>query len=92
MILITRNVNEGIRIGPDIVIKICQRPGTQQLSIGIQAPGGAHGMRIERIDAQQTAQLIHELNEEQPKGSCKPLPPITLAPLISPLSPSPANG
>ncbi len=50
MLVLSRKINEKIRVGDDIVINACDIFGGRLVKIGIEAPKGVRVMREELID------------------------------------------
>ena len=53
MLVLTRRVDESIRIGDNIRITVVKIKGTQQICVGIDAPGDVPVLREELISNQE---------------------------------------
>jgi carbon storage regulator len=59
MLILTRQANERILIGKDIVIELCEVRGNQ-VRIGIEAPPEVKVLREELVYAQESPEVSHD--------------------------------
>lgn len=64
MLVLSRKINEGIHIGPDIVVTVLKIRGNQ-VSLGIQAPGA---MRVLRLELEENTEETSRTDESSERS------------------------